>query len=146
METYGTLYAFKCVFIHHSAQHQDNLKDARKYGLCEHKSGNSENSQSIQTLALPYFAASCPHHFLSETPPLQRKKQLAMTWANCWSSIFSSPSDRWHSDGPNRWSKRQPCARIVQHGRNGLPSLRLLPRLLGFIIGICIICKLKMFL
>lgn len=146
METYRTLYALKCVFIQHSAQHQDNPQGCTQVRVMWAQIWQFRKFTEYTNLGIALLCSLMPSPFPQWDTPLQRKKQLAMTWANCWSSIFSSPSDRWPSDGPNRWSKRQPCARRVQHGKNGLPSLRLLPRLLGFIIGICIICKLKMFL
>lgn len=135
-ETYMSVMCFQTRL--HSA-----FKDAHKYWLWEPRFGNPENGQSENYKALPHFTAWWPHRFLSETPFCKGKG--SWPWPEQTAGLLFSLRQITF-----KWSKqmteRQTRARAVQHGRNGLPSLRLPPRLLGFIIGIYIICKLRTFL
>lgn len=82
------LHAFKCMFVHHSAQHQDNLKDAHKYWLWKHKSGNPEDAYTEYTnLSIALLWSLMPSQLPQWDIPLHRKKKVSVTWANYRSSL-----------------------------------------------------------
>lgn len=141
METCVSAACCQECFFQHSA-HQDNRKFAHKYRLWKHKSINSENGCKLIASALPYLAAPCPYHFLSEMHPCKVTEagcDLSKQLAFCIFLFFRQMAFAWPVQMAN-----QPVPGV--HGRKGLPSERLLPRFLGSVISIYIVCKLKQFL